>query len=317
MSTIKHSSGRLLDSLLMCPVCKAALVQSESGFECENRHSFDRAKEGYINLLLANQKSSKTPGDSAEMLMARREFLDAGYYRPVAEGIADCISDLLMGEGCIGKEFISEELVDEETLSKNKTYSLLDCGCGEGYYLNQLLKKIEGQWITTGLDIAKAGVRLAAKRYKDSHWVCASSENLPFLDSSLDMLLRVFAPGNDSEVHRVLNESGIFINVTPGEEHLIDIKKVLYDEIKPYGIPELPKGFMVANLKNNSQKVAENKSIKKVKYKIDLNNNASIRQLLSMTPFLWRGKREAREELKEKNALSVTIDMDIHCYRKV
>ena len=134
MSAITHRPDRLLDSLLMCPVCQTALIQSESGFQCGNRHSYDRAREGYINLLLANQKSSKTPGDSAEMLIARRDFLDAGYYQPVAEGIADCINDLLVGE----------ESVDKKSTSENKTYSLLDSGCGEGYYLNQLLKKIEG-----------------------------------------------------------------------------------------------------------------------------------------------------------------------------
>ncbi|MGI1679968.1 MAG: methyltransferase domain-containing protein [Cellvibrionaceae bacterium] len=283
MPSTELPSNQSSESILMCPVCHSLLVKSERTFHCENRHSFDQAKEGYINLLLVNQKSSKNPGDSTEMLLARREFLDAEYYQPIAKGIAECIEEVELGA--------------------NKSHALLDCGCGEGYYLNQLRKNLKDQWQTYGLDISKDGVRLAAKRYKESGWICASGEHLPIMDNSLDVLLRVFAPGNNSEVYRVLNEKGILINVSPGENHLIEIKSALYDEIKPYAIPNTPEGFFSDN-------------IKKIKYNIALNDNKSVKQLLSMTPFMWKGKREARDALKEKDSLSVTVDMDIHCYKK-
>ncbi len=267
----------------MCPVCQSALVQDGRVFQCENRHSFDQAKEGYINLLLANQKSSKSPGDNPDMLMARRAFLDAGYYQPVVDGIAGCINDWQKNE---------------------RQHRLLDCGCGEGYYVNELQKKLNGQWFTSGLDIAKEGVRLAAKRYKHSEWICASGEHLPVSTNSIDVLLRVFAPGNNAEVYRVLNDTGMFINVSPSENHLVEIKRELYDDIKPYAIPKPPDHFFSFETK-------------KITYTLDLKDNQSVKSLLSMTPFLWKGKREGRETLKKKDSLNVTVDMNIHCFKKI
>lgn len=264
-----------------CPVCTLPLTLGNKSWHCENKHNFDCAKSGYTNLLLPQHKASKHPGDSREMLLSRREFLNAGHYQPVANTIASVISSSI----------------------ENKNASLLDCGCGEGYYLHYLKQNLKNNWITAGLDIAKEGVNLAAKSYPESHWVCTSSARLPVADKSVNVLLRVFAPGNNSEEHRALTDNGLLIIVGPGEKHLYSIKEALYNTVKPYAKIKTPDGFI---------RVKE----QEVNYSININNNEEVKQLLSMTPFFWKGKREARELLLQKNTLTTQVHMVVYCYEK-
>lgn len=283
-------------TILKCPVCDLPLHHDVTVLSCENRHSFDQAKAGYFNLLLANQKSSKNPGDSIEMLAARRAFLSAGYYQPIAEAVSEMINAL--------GDTPALQTASQHLSQNSSCKTLLDSGCGEGYYLQFINQYLQGDWKTYGLDIAKDAVRLAAKQDKNSQWFCGSAERLPFLNESLSVLLRIFSPGSIEEVDRVLMPEGFFINVVAGENHLIEIKRELYDEVRPYAIQSTPKKFQ-QNMKKN------------VTFNLQLENNEAVKQLLSMTPFLWNGKREAREAMLVREALSVTVDMDIYCFQKL
>ena len=51
-----------------CPLCHAPLSRSDNHYSCPQRHQFDLAKEGYVNLLPVQFKRSRDPGDSAEMM---------------------------------------------------------------------------------------------------------------------------------------------------------------------------------------------------------------------------------------------------------
>lgn len=187
-----------------CPLCHAPLTRSGNSYLCPQRHQFDQAKEGYVNLLPVQHKRSREPGDSAEMMQARRAFLDAGHYQP----LRDAVSDKLRA--------IAPE-------------NLLDIGCGEGYYTHAFAAEASQTW---GLDVSKTAVRYGAKRYPQVNFCVASSQRLPFDDNSMDVVVRIYAPCNPLELKRVVKPGGWVITVTPGPRHLMEMKGLIYSEIQ-------------------------------------------------------------------------------------
>lgn len=269
-----------------CPVCSSPLHQDAKVWHCDNKHHFDKAKEGYMNLLLANQKSSKLPGDSPAMLKARREFLLQGFYDPVAEALANTICELI-----------------PSTATKSSP-RILDSGCGEGYYLGFLQKRLPSSANLAGIDIAKEGVRLAAKKIPTVSWVCGSAARLPVSDKSLDFLLRIFAPGDNEEALRCLSDEGYLIVLSPAEKHLREIKDLIYDEATLHTKPKDVAGFSL--LQQNQ-----------FEYVLQLSNSEAIKNLLSMTPFFWQGSHAAKEHLLSLENLSVSVHVFVSVYKKI
>ena len=131
-----------MNTPLACPVCQQTLQQQDNNLRCSAGHSFDRAKQGYWNLLLSHKKKSKDPGDNAEMVQARRDFLDQGHYRQLSDQINQLVLNSL-----------------PETPSR-----ILDMGCGEGFYtaaLEQALSDAGREDALIGLDISKHAVKSA------------------------------------------------------------------------------------------------------------------------------------------------------------
>jgi 23S rRNA (guanine745-N1)-methyltransferase len=186
-----------------CPVCREPLSLGEGSWRCEQGHSFDLAREGYVNLLITHQRRQREPGDTAEMLKARRSFLDTGAYAPLRDAVAAHIGS------------------DDDR-------DVLDVGCGEGYYTRDLAARV---W---GIDIAKPAVRMAAQRAHHRYAV-ASAFDLPLADESVDALVSVFAPLHTPEYDRVLRPNGgIAIIATPGPDHLDGLARVLFDRVEPH-----------------------------------------------------------------------------------
>jgi 23S rRNA (guanine745-N1)-methyltransferase len=234
---------------LICPLCSVPLVENSIGVVCANRHQFDKAKEGYFNLLPVHYKNSRDPGDSKQQLVARRAFLTAGYFLPL-------ISEL-------------------KTLINVNVNNLVDIGCGEGYFTRFLSEHCYNANVY-GVDISKEGVRLAAKGSSSKEtYLVASSYALPIADASVDVVLRVYAPSKDEELFRVLKPGGKLIIVTPGENHLIKLREKIYDIIKPHPKPKAPQGF--AELAQHS-----------VSFPLNVPNGALTESLLRMTPFSWK-----------------------------
>ena len=143
---------------LICPICAQSLRREEKRLVCPNRHSFDIARQGYVNLLAVQQKHSLSPGDTREQVLSRRAFLEAGFYSP-----------------------ISEEL-NRAALAHNAQGEILDIGCGEGYYSARLAQAIGAP--LTGLDISKEAVRCAAGKYKEHSWLCATAAHIPTISKA-------------------------------------------------------------------------------------------------------------------------------------
>lgn len=277
----------------ICPVCQQALTAAQKSWRCANNHGFDVAKSGYVNLLLPNQKGSQAPGDSDTMLKARKAFLTTGHFDPVVHGLAEVI--------CAAGQIWHE--CEKSPGEVRSPQFLLDIGCGEGYYLDRLMLLLPDYFRFAGIDIAKEGLQLAARRNSKAQWVCASNARLPLAEQSVDVITRIFAPSTAAELQRVLKPGGLLVIASPGARHLFELRQALYENVTLHEKVEPPKGFSL---------VAENESA----FSLELDNSADIAHLLMMTPFFWRGKQAGRERLMELTRLQVEVHIHFCCFQR-
>lgn len=265
-----------------CPLCHARLTRTEKSFTCPEGHQFDMAKEGYVNLLPVQHKRSRDPGDSAEMMQARRAFLDAGHYLPLRERVSQLLAETF----------------------RPGTGALLDIGCGEGYYTNAFASVAGEKGAQTyGLDVSKVAIRAAAKRYSSATFCVASSHRLPFEDGSMEAVVRIYAPCKAEELARVVKPGGRVITVTPGPRHLMELKGLIYDEVRLHA----PHSEMLAGFVLQQEKT--------VAYEMCLTGDEAV-ALLQMTPFAWRAKPEVWETLAKQTAFRCQTDFSIHCWQR-
>lgn len=270
----------------LCPLCGGMLRPNGNSLCCENRHTFDRGKSGYVNLLLVNEKRSKIPGDNKLMVNARREFLDKGYYAPLAE------------------EFSKEAA---EAMAGVPGPAVLDAGCGEGYYTAYLKAALEGAGCAPqifAVDISKFAADKCARRCKGVECAAASVFRLPMADASCDLVTCLFAPYAGEEYQRVLKPGGVFIMVIPGENHLWELKEAIYDqpyrnEVKGYEL----EGFDFLNRRTVDRRIL-------------LDNPADIRSLFQMTPYYYKSGVDTDARLEALERLETQVSFEILTYRK-
>ena len=261
----------------LCPLCGKPLTKENNSFVCENRHSFDIARQGYVNLLPVQQKKSLHPGDTKEQVLSRRAFLDGGFYEPIAKAVCQ------MAKDCQGP--------------------ILDVGCGEGYYGSQVAKALDAELV--GLDISKEAVRYAAGRYKDAAWICGSAARLPVEDHSVGLLMSMFALTLPEEYLRVLKKEGAFLQVLAAEDHLMGLKGIIYDALthkEKDSVPQLP-GFQLVE----SRKVAFTFTVE----------GEQVANLLSMTPHVFRISKEGAQRLTETKKLTDRASCVINLYKPI
>ena len=263
---------------LLCPVCGEQLNLSGKQYLCPNRHSFDVARQGYVNLLTVQQKHSLNPGDTREQVLSRREFLEAGFYAPIAEAlIAEANRFGIRGQ-------------------------ILDVGCGEGYYSARLADALEAP--LTGLDISKEAVRCAAAKYKGKQWLCATAAHIPVEDGSVSLLTSLFALTLPQEFSRVLKEGGYYFQVLAAEDHLLGLKGIIYDQLnfkEKNTVPELP-GF------------ALRKSVP-IRFSFTVEGQ-QIQNLFSMTPHVFRIGKDGAERLRKTETLTDTASCVLNIYQR-
>lgn len=264
---------------LRCPVCGAegCVDDSQKRYFCRGakQHSFDFAKSGYLNLCLAPKS-----GDSKEAVRARSSFLETGYYLPLAQEICKILADL-------------------------NAESVLDAGCGEGYYTNQMAAVCQ---TVLGADLSKDGIDKASKTAKqkgtNAFFTVASLFSLPVADATFDAVTNLFAPCCEAEFSRILKPGGHLILVGAGERHLMGLKRLLYEDT--YLNPQrndLPTELTLCQKRN-------------LKTEITVEGNEMIRALFSMTPYYWRTSESDRAKLNGVDRLNTELDFDIFVYRK-
>ena len=273
--------------MIICPVCNKKMQKIERKYICEGNHNFDVSKFGHVNLLLSNQKNSKLPGDSKEMVLSRKNYLEKGYYEGISNGV--------------------NEIVKKE-LGEKKDIKILDIGCGEGYYTNRLKNFLNDLGVKNeivGIDISKEAVISAAKSYKNIEWIVASASSLPIEDESLDFIICMFAKIITEEKMRTLKKGGKLIIVSTGENHLLELKEVVYDVVRK----EFYSPIEDLNIFSHLEKV-------NVKYQTEILEQQSIENLFNMTPYRWRSPQKGVEKLFLLNKLKTTVEVNIDIFEK-
>lgn len=270
--------------LYRCPLCGSGLQTTQSGLVCAKKHSFDAAKEGYVHLLPADKMHAKIPGDSKEMVAARRAFLDTGKYDVFARAFGTLLCELTQS--------IANPM-------------LVDAGCGEGYYTRAARAALEATGKKphiAAFDISKEAIRAAAKR-GGAQWAVASSFSMPLAKTCADVLVDVFSPVAAQEFLRVVKKGGTFVIAVPGPRHLFGLKKVLYDEPYENELHNTPyEGFAL------ERRVA-------VKDTITV-RGTEINNLFSMTPYYWKTSKAGTEKLAVQDSITTEIHFDFVVYRR-
>lgn len=244
----------------------------------ERRHSFDFSSKGYINF----SGSRGISGDSKDAVRARTDFLNKGYYRPIAQKLV-------------------------ELLLKYKNGGLVvDAGCGEGYYTRMIA---EAGYFTLGVDLSKFAVQKAASRLEcksvpNTFAAVASVFELPIESETADAVVSIFAPCAEDEAMRVLKDKGILVVVSAGREHLMGLKKVLY-----------------STAYENEDRADRPKNMKLVEkcslsYERVIQTNKDIESLFSMTPYYWRTSPSDKDKLSDLESLTTKIDINFEVYTK-
>lgn len=253
-------------SVLTCPVCREKLYIADGAYKCCNNHSFDISKEGYVNLLTGSKSGDKT-GDSKDSARARHALLSKGYYRCLKEKICNRLHG-----------------------------TALDICCGEGYY-----DDYDGDLY--GFDISKEMIRLASKRRRNNHYFVANLSSIPIESGSIDTAIHLFAPFNEKEFSRVLKPGGRLYSVVGGENHLWEMKKLIYDT--PYKNDEQPPKTERLKL------ISKTKVSDKVKIPVQ-----DLKTLFSMTPYFYRTSDSDKSKLDTVDVLDLTVEFVIFEYKK-
>ncbi|WP_127477330.1 putative RNA methyltransferase [Sulfurivermis fontis] len=266
---------------LACPLDGLPLTQGERQLCCPAGHSFDIARHGYVNLLPVQNKKSREPGDSTEMVEARRRFLNAGFYRP----IADQLTALML-----------QSLPDTEPC-------IVDAGCGEGYYLDQVNRVLaaNGRDATLiGLDIAKPAVIAACRRNRQLTWLVASNNNPAIMPKTVDLILCLFGFPVYPAFARMLKPGGRLLLVDAGPDHLLELREVIYPEVRKSPPPAIDKAQQAGF------KLVDSRTLR---YHTAALNHEQIADLLRMTPHLYRASSVGKEAAARLSSLRLTVDV--------
>lgn len=268
------------DGVLICPVCGRNLYREGKSFFCSSpkRHCFDVSASGYVNL----SPGRATGGDGKEAVRARTEFLSLGHYRPISDKICEMIGEI-----------------------KGKT--IIDAGCGEGYYTNNLALQTGAS--VYGFDLSKEAIMAASKQagrqgISNLLFCVAGIYSLPVCDESADVITNIFAPCAEAEFCRTLKKGGSLVLVSAGKDHLMGLKRAIYDSVYPN--------------EERADTPSQMTLVEKIelKYVIKLDNGGDIRNLFSMTPYSYRTSEKDHKKLLSLDRLETEVNVEIAVYRK-
>lgn len=255
------------------------LAAGARSWACDQGHNFDVASEGYVNLLLSSQRRSRKPGDSGEMVAARRRFLDSGAYDPMTTALATAVAE------------------ERPTL-------LLDVGCGEGRHTRQMPAPL-----VLGFDVSKPAVAKAAKAHAEGWYAVASAAQIPLDDASVDVAVNVFGPVVPDELARVVRTGGCVVTAGPGPRHLAEMRALVYKDARPHQVKP--------PLRDARDWFAE-VSRTGLTFTVPAASLQQLEDLFAMTPYRWHAPPDIRDCLAEVAAsgFGVTADIQLTVYRR-
>lgn len=276
---------------LTCPIDGKALTQTDKQLTCDSGHSYDIARQGYINLLPVQHKRSKQPGDSKAMVAARKHFLDRGVYDP----IASVLNPTVLAQ-----------------IEDDRDICILDAGCGEGFYLNALLHYLQNNGACNkislvGLDISKHAIVQAAKRSKRISWIVGSNRQPPVLDKSVDIILCLFGFLSAKGFNNVLRPGGNIILVDPGISHLQELREIIYPEVKAPKLAD-PSQKCISGFRLITKET--------LRFRKKITSHEQIKHLLTMTPHFHRASKKGKAAALALHELEITFDVTLRVLQK-
>ncbi|MCE7793951.1 methyltransferase domain-containing protein [Salipaludibacillus sp. CUR1] len=275
--------ARYFEDVFKCPVCGEDMKVTDScQLVCNRNHSFDFAKQGYVNLLPKHVKTKYTK----DLFEARKSLMtEESFFKPVTDKIA----------GIIGKYGFGEKV------------NLLDMGCGEGSHLTAVRKAVKeasgAEIMGAGVDLAKEGILEAAKQEDDLLWAVADLVNTPFKDGKFDVLLNILSPSNYEEFKRLMKNDGLVIKVVPGGNYLKELRYALFEEKHKHSYSNT----------DTVNRFAEHFTVVErwpVSYTVNLANR-SASWLVKMTPLAWEACEDRIEAFLKHKEINMTVDVEI------
>lgn len=255
-------------SLFRCPICQKSFDTDLSSLVCENNHRFDIAAKGYVNLA-----PSKGSSHYDKVFFENRKiFMDKGFYEHVLEKIQEQVHNYInSGDGKI---------------------TILDAGCGEGYYARALQQEDTQIF---GLDLSKEALQIASRGNNHIRWLVGDINQIPLQNHAMDMILNIFTPGSYQEFLRILKPDGLVLKVIPGPGHLKELRSLLGKT------QEEDKNQLVKDHFEQSFEILDEMYSCKT---YDLHPE-DIPQLLAMTPLAFG---EAYQDMDFSQLKEITID---------
>lgn len=261
--------------LFKCPVCSRPMFINEMGsLSCDQNHSFDFSKQGYLNLLTA----ANSPVYSRELFIARHEVCAAGFYDPLIAMLVKIINAY-----------------------SPETKAVLDAGCGEGSHIYDIYRNSNSGNVWVGADISKDSIKIAAGNQADIIWCVADLAKLPFMNKIFDMVLNILSPANYNEFQRILTDEGIIVKVIPGARYLKELREMIYKdrETADYSNREV--------IKNFGEKLDIVDTVN-TRYEFAVSDELWP-HLVKMTPLIWGSSMEKINEILNNKVTHITVDL--------
>ncbi len=256
-----------------------SLAVDRKRWTCPAGHSFDIAREGYVNLLRAGPKKSRQAGDNREMVAARRRFLATGAYDPISDVVAAAVAG-------------------------SRPYLALDVGCGEGRYTRRLSAPL-----VLGIDVSKPAVATAAKADGAGSYAVASASDVPLPDGRVDTIVSVFGPVMPGELARIVRPGGVVIAAHPGRAHLAELRQLVYPDARPHEEKSPLRGAGECFVEEGAERVS---------FPIEIEAAENLHDLFAMTPYRWHAPGNIISKLAAACAprFSTRADVLVTTYRR-